>query len=96
MFDFAIELHRTNELLERIAFALERGVGPILMDPSHEYKKRGKEAIVMYGDDTKRWQREQIKEGISPLGLSPQMEKQLMEQAMRELHDEVEDDPGSR
>ena len=90
MFDFSIELQRTNDLLERIAFALERAVGPTLMDPSYKPTVRGPEAMILYGDPKKSWIKEQIKEHLEPMGLSPAQNQEFMDRALKEFADDQE------
>jgi len=88
-FDFKIELHRTNELLERIAIALERAVGrPITEAP--EFKKRGPEAIVRYGDNNRIWMKEKFTNLIHEKGHAPDQEQQMIDQAIREFDQAVE------
>lgn len=84
MMDFHIELRRTNEFLERIANALERAVGPSLA----EYKPRLRQAseLVNYGQQT--WQKEQLMKELSPMGLAPEIEDQIINEALDRINAE--------
>jgi hypothetical protein len=88
-FDFKIELHHTNELLERIAISLERACGkPITELP--DFKKRGPEAITKYGNENRIWLKENFQNLIHERGYAPDMEQQLLNQAMEEFDQAVE------
>lgn len=84
MMDFHIELRRTNELLERIANALERAVGPDVS--SYEPRQRQASEIVNYGIRT--WQREQLMQELKPMGLAPAMEDQILNEALDQINEE--------
>jgi len=88
--DFKIELHRTNELLERIATALERAVGPGLSSDHPGFKKRGPEAISNYGNNDKIWLRQNFQNLVHQRGLAPAAEQELLDQAMAEYDQAVE------
>ena len=92
MLDLHVQLHRTNELLERIAVALERAVGPAYPGGEPGYKKRGREAILNYGDTNKLWLRENFQNLVHEKGLAPAQERELLEQAMKEYDQSLEDE----
>ena len=93
MFDFSIQLATTNALLERIATALERAVGPDLTLGPVEYKhrKRGPESIVSYGNQERSWLKENasslIQEKGTPTGTS---ETKHSRETMEEYDQSVE------
>ena|SRR6266566_848254 len=91
-FDFKIELHRTNELLERIATALERAVGPGLAADHGRVKKRGPDSIKTYGNNERLWLRENFQNLVHEQGLAPAREQELLNQAMKEYDQELEDE----
>ena len=82
MLDFTIELKRTNELLERIAVAIER-VSPPIPEELLNFKKRGPESIRRYGDDEALWAREQFHEMIHGQGLSGDQEEAILDETMK-------------
>lgn len=86
LIDFSVELHRTNDLLERIATALERLNPPIPLDQLQQ-TKRGPEAIISYGDDSRSWMSERVQNVIHEQGLAPAEEQELLNQAMNELNE---------
>ena len=92
MLDFTIQLTRTNELLERIAVALERAVGPgIIPDaPYGKGKKRGPEAIINYGNQERSWLKEQARGLLHEKGLAPALEQELLDAALLEYDQSVE------
>lgn len=71
---FQIELQKTNELLGRIAIALERIAGP---EQSHQHRQRQASEIVNYAERT--WEREQILRELQPMGLAPEVEQQVLD-----------------
>jgi hypothetical protein len=92
-FDLHVELHRTNELLERIAYALERAVGPDpkLIGPAEFHgRKRGPEAISNYGNNEKLWLKDNFINLSREKGLAPALEQELLDQAMKEYDQGVE------
>jgi hypothetical protein len=97
LLDLKIELHKTNELLERIALALERAYPNY--EPYWEAKgKRGPDAIVSYGDDRKSWARQEVTRYVQEQGLSPaqskiQIEKLLQEAEQAHLWDDLTGPP---
>lgn len=91
--DLKIELGKTNELLQRIATALERAVGPEF--PSGEpgkQRKRGPESIMNYGNNDKIWLRENFTNLVHEKGLAPAEEQDLIDQAMRDFDQSVEEE----
>jgi hypothetical protein len=92
-FDLHVELHRTNELLERIASALERAVGP---DPraigpvEYAHRKRGPEAISNYGNDERLWLKDNATNLVRERGLAPALEQELLDQTLKEYDQSVE------
>jgi hypothetical protein len=90
MLDFPIQLARTNELLERIANALERAVGPGLIPASGKYLKRGPEAIVNYGNQERSWLKENAMNLLSERGLAPALEQEILDEALAEYDQSVE------
>jgi hypothetical protein len=90
MLDFTIQLTRTNELLERIANALERAAGPGLIPLDGKYKKRGPESIVSYGNQERSWLKEQAQGVIREKGLAPALEQELLDEALMEYDQSVE------
>ena len=89
-FDLHVELHRTNELLERIAGALERAVGPALPGSDPSFKKRGPGSIKRYGDTDRLWLRENFQNLVHQKGLAPAQEQELLDQALAEYDEAVE------
>lgn len=89
LIDFHADLTRTNELLTRIANALERAI-PIPPEERLGFKKRGPETLAHYGDNTKTWAKEELYNLIHPQGLAPSLEQELLDRAMGELSDEIE------
>lgn len=85
-----LDLHRTNELLERIANALEKAVGPALIPPDGKLHKRGPEAITNYGNNERAWIKENATNLIQSKGLAPAEEQELLDQAMTEYDQGVE------
>lgn len=92
MFDFNIQLAQTNELLTRIANALEAAVGPALIPPEGKFYKRGPEAIKNYGTDEKIWLRENFTNLVHQQGRAPAQEQEMLDQAMAEYDQMVEDE----
>lgn len=90
MFDLTIQLSRTNELLERIANALERAVGSGIIPVDGKYHKRGPEAIVSYGNQERSWLKEQAQGALREKGLAPALEQELLDEAMLEYDQSVE------
>jgi len=90
MFDLTVQLGRTNELLERIANALERAVGSGFIPPDGTYKKRGPEAIVGYGNTERSWLKENATNLIREKGLAPAQEQELLDQTLLEYDQSVE------
>ena len=92
-FDLHVELHTTNELLRRIADALERAVGP---DPrafgpaERAHRKRGPESISNYGNDERLWLKDNATNLIRERGLAPALEQDLLDQALKEYDQGVE------
>ena len=90
MFDLTIQLSRTNELLERIANALERAVGPGFIPPDGKYVKRGPEAIVSYGNQERLWLKENATNLIREKGLAPALEQELLDETLQDYDQSVE------
>ena len=90
MLDFTIQLSRTNELLERIANALERAVGPGLIPLDGKYKKRGPDSIVNYGNQERSWLKENTTNLLRERGLAPAEEQELLDAALAEYDQSVE------
>ncbi len=72
------DMRETNELLTRIAVALERIAGPPV-EP-HEIKRNSK--VIRYGQETDQWNKEQIKEMVASEGLSPEESAELLAQVL--------------
>lgn len=92
MLDNIIQLQRTNELLERIALALEAAVGPALIPAAGRYRLRGPEAIKTYGNNDRLWLKENFSSVVHEQGLAPAREQELLDQALREFDQSVEDE----
>lgn len=90
MFDLTIQLSRTNELLERIANALERAVGPGMIPTNGKYTKRGPKSIVNYGNQERLWLKENAASLISERGLPPELQDQMLEETLKEYDQSVE------
>lgn len=74
-------------LIERIATALERIAGPDgIKEPIPTL--RGPETLINYGENESQWTREQITTAVKAQGLSPEEEKQIIEEM---LQDDEED-----
>ncbi len=82
--NFTLELSKTNILLERMAYALERIAGPDILTKLDSGKKRGPDSIVNYGNEEKAWVREIAQELIRSQGLSPKEEEELLLQTLAE------------
>ena len=92
LLDLQIDLHRTNELLERIAKALEAAVGPALLPASDgKFRKRGPEAIRTYGNNERLWLKDNFTNLIREKGYAPADEQALLDEAMQEFDQTVED-----
>jgi len=88
--DFTIQLSRTNELLERIAKALEAAVGPALLPHDGKFRKRGPEAIRNYGNNERLWLKDNFTNLIREKGYAPAQEQELLDEAMHEFDQAVE------
>lgn len=91
LLDFQLDLHRTNELLERIAKALEAAVGPALLPVGGKFRKRGPEAIRTYGNNERLWLKDNFTNLIREKGYAPADEQALLDEAMGEFDQTVED-----
>jgi hypothetical protein len=89
LLDLQIDLHRTNELLTRIADALDRAI-PILPNERLGMKRRGLDSLSSYGDNNRLWAKENLYNLIHDQGLAPAQEQELLNQSMAELSDEIE------
>jgi len=92
LLDLQIQLTRTNELLARIAEALERAVGPAFPSGDPGYRKRGPESIRQYGNGERLWLRENFQNLVHQKGLAPTQEQELLDQAMLEFDEAVENE----
>jgi hypothetical protein len=90
LLELHVQLTRTNELLSRIAEALERAI-PIPPESRLGFKKRGPDSLSTYGDNTKLWAKEELYNLIHPSGLAPAAEQEVLDRAMGELSDEIEE-----
>lgn len=81
LLDIHVQLTRTNELLERIASALERAI-PILPEERLGFTKRGADSVIHYGDNEKTWAKEELYSMIHPNGLAPALEQEILDRAM--------------
>jgi hypothetical protein len=88
LLDFTIQLSRTNELLTRIADALDRAV-PQLPDSRLGIYKRGPESLRTYGDNEKTWIKEELYNLVHPQGLAPALEQELMDRALSEYDEGI-------
>lgn len=88
LLDFHISLNQTNQLLSRIADALDRAI-PILPESRLGFKKRGMESLSSYGDNDRLWAKESLYNLIHPQGLAPALEQELLDRAMTELSDDI-------
>lgn len=89
-FDLHVELHRTNELLERIATALERAVGPAFIPKDGTHKKRGPASIRTYGNNERLWLKDNFANTIREQGLAPATEQEILNDALLEYDKSVE------
>ena len=92
-FDFHIELHRTNELLERIAISLERAVGPGIPEigpAEFHHRKRGPESISNYGNNERIWLKDNFTNLVRDRGLAPAQEQEILDEAMKDYDQSVE------
>jgi hypothetical protein len=90
LLDFHVQLTRTNELLTRIAEALERAI-PILPEERLGFHKRGPESVIHYGDNEKAWAKEELYSMIHPQGMAPALEQELLDRAMENYGVPLED-----
>ena len=94
MFDFTINVpERIAVALERIASALERGVGPDLSQigpVEYKYRKRGPEAILNYGNQERSWLKENAMSLITEKGLPPELQDRILEETLKEYDESVE------
>jgi hypothetical protein len=90
LLDFTIQLTRTNELLARIADALERAI-PVPPEERLGFRKRGAEAVIRYGDNEKSWAKEELYSMIHPHGLAPALEQEVLDRAMENYGVPLED-----
>lgn len=68
--------------LTRIADALDRAIPPInLATPT---TKRGPDAIIRYGENSKQWAKEHFQEAIREMGASPTEENQILREVLAE------------
>ncbi len=82
MMDLHVELHWTNELLERIAVALEQKTVPFY--PASSQHKRGPESIVGYGDGERECLKQEIANLVHQQGLAPAQEQELIDETLNE------------
>jgi hypothetical protein len=94
MFDFTINVpERIAIALERIANALEIGVGPDLsmVGPvEYKHRKRGPEAILNYGNQERSWLKENAESLIAEKGLPPELQDRMLEETLKEYDQSVE------
>lgn len=69
-------------LLERIAHAVERYVGPDLAS-APSVKKRGPESIVQYGNEEREWAKGHFRSQIYEQGFAKDREESLLKVALK-------------
>jgi hypothetical protein len=87
---FNIQTQGIVTALNRIADGIDRISPPVDLERQSKMKKRGPEAIIRYGDDTKQWKSETFANLIHERGLAPAREQELLDKVMAESD---EDDP---